>query len=195
MIKKLIKKFLPYKAIRIRPASWEERYSEGKWDRIREINELARYSIIIGYCQFLKQAGSILDVGCGEGILCERLCNNQYSRYLGIDGSRVGIDRANVNNNERDRLLVVRIEDFITLEKFDVIIFNESLYYLEKPVKILQHYEGFLEENGVIIVSMHKTYETLKIWKQIEKHYCIKDAVDVRNEEEVCWIIKVLEVL
>ena len=69
-----------------------------------------------------------MDIGCGEGILCERLSKSYYSRYVGIDVSTVAIDRANVNNSQKTKFLAEKIEDFNTNEKFDVIIFNECLY-------------------------------------------------------------------
>ena len=194
MIRNLIKRLLPYRPIRISDTFWEQRYTEGKWDRIRAIDELARYSLIVGYTHFLKKAASILDVGCGEGILCERLCKSHYSRYVGIDVSTVAIDRACVNSNEKSKFLVQEIEGFRTDETFDVIIFNECLYYTEDPLKTLQYYEGFLARKGLFIISMHKGTETCKIWKQIDKHYSIRDAVSVSNAQGVCWIVKVLDV-
>jgi len=152
------------------------------------------YSLIVGYTHFLKKGGSILDVGCGEGILYERLCKGHYSRYLGIDVSTVAIGRVSDKNDEKHQFVAARIEDFRTDEKFDVIIFNECLYYMEEPLKTLRHYEGFLSKNGLFIVSMNKATETWKIWKQIEKHYSIRDVVSVSNAKGVCWIIKVLAV-
>jgi 2-polyprenyl-3-methyl-5-hydroxy-6-metoxy-1,4-benzoquinol methylase len=107
-------------------------------DRIRKIEELARYCIIIGYTQFFK-AGSILDVGCGEGVLHERLCESSYFRYVGIDVSNVAIDKVCEKNSEKHQFLAVRIEDFRTDQKFDVVIFNECLYYMEEPLRTLQH--------------------------------------------------------
>jgi 2-polyprenyl-3-methyl-5-hydroxy-6-metoxy-1,4-benzoquinol methylase len=194
VIKNLIKKLLPYRPIRVSDPFWEKRYKDGAWDRIRTIEELSRYSLIVGYVHFLKKAGTILDVGCGEGILHERLFESHYSRYLGIDVSTVAIGRVADKNNQKHQFLVAKIEDFRTDEKFDVIVFNESLYYMEEPLKTLRHYEGFLSKNGVFIVSMHKTTETWKIWKQIGKHYSIRDAVSVSNAKGTCWIIKVLDV-
>lgn len=194
MIKSLIKKLLPYRPIRVSGTFWEKRYRDGAWDRIRTIEELAHYSLIVGYTHFLKKAGSILDVGCGEGILFERLCESHYSRYMGIDVSTVAINRASVNTSEKNRFLAARIEDFRTDEKFDVIIFNECLYYMENPLETLRHYEGFLMRDGLFIVSMFRGVETLKIWRQIDKYYSIRDVVSVSNAKGGCWIIKVIDV-
>lgn len=192
MIRQLIKKLLPYRPIKVSDAFWDKRYREGSWDRIRAIDELAHYSIIVGYIRAFKADGNILDVGCGEGILCERLCECYYSRYVGIDVSTVGIDKASLKKNNKNLFIVSKIEDFKTDDKFDVIIFNECLYYIQEPVKILQYYENILARNGVFVVSMCDTAESWKIWRQIDLHYSIIDAVSVINSKQVCWKVKVL---
>src|SRR5690348_2798439 len=47
---------------------WEAEYQNGRWEYMKNLEELARYSIIVGYVDYLKKGGAILDVGCGEGI-------------------------------------------------------------------------------------------------------------------------------
>lgn len=191
--RKLTGETIPFKAYKIKRSFWEERFKEGKWNFIREIEEFARYSIILGYIQFLQGTESILDVGCGEGILCERLCEEMYTRYVGIDFSSVAIDRVSVQKNDKNRFYVAKIEEFITHEKFDIIIFNECLYYFEDPISILQRYEDFLSENGMFIVSMHQIDNHQKLWEKIDKNYFINDSVSVTNKKGVCWTIKVLD--
>jgi 2-polyprenyl-3-methyl-5-hydroxy-6-metoxy-1,4-benzoquinol methylase len=191
----IIRKLLPYRPIKASKALWEQRYEEGHWDRIRRIDELAHYSIIVGYVEFLNSGGSILDVGCGEGILYERLCASRYSKYLGIDLSEVAVRKATLvkNNDEKTNFLATRIEDFRTDETFDVIIFNECLYYMEEPIKTLQQYESFLSCNGFFIISMCDGIESSKIWNILEKYYHIIDTVIVINSKQFRWTITVLQ--
>ena len=66
-------------------ARWEREYASGRWSYLGGVDELAHYSVIVGYYAFLKPGGSVLDVGCGEGILQTRLSPHGYCRYLGID--------------------------------------------------------------------------------------------------------------
>jgi len=192
VIRNLIQLVSPYRPIRVSGTFWEKRYKDGAWDRLRTIEELARYSLIVGYVHYLNKGGSILDVGCGEGILYERLCKSNYSRYLGIDVSSVAIARACDKSNATNQFLSTRIEDFRTDEKFDIIIFNECLYYMEEPLKTLRHYESFLTKSGVFVISMYKTMGAWKVWKQFGNHYYIRDTVSVRNAKDECWTIKVL---
>src|SRR5258708_95797 len=46
---------------------WEEQYRGGKWELMRGLDELARYSLIAGYLPHLHPRGPALDLGSGEG--------------------------------------------------------------------------------------------------------------------------------
>ena len=194
----LIASFLPYRPIRTSRERWEARYTEGAWDRLHGIDELARYSIVAGYIQFLAHGARILDVGCGEGLLSQRLCPNACASYLGIDVSAVAIDRANRQKDAQDSrrdFLAADVETFTTDGKFDVIVFNECLYYLPAPVETLRRYQNFLAANGAMIVSMCESVETKKIWAQIGNRYVARDSVVVSNQNHARWVIKVLDPL
>ncbi len=54
------------------------------------MDSLAGLVSILGYCQFLNPA-SILDAGCGEGLLAEKLKILPYKSYLGMDVSKEAI--------------------------------------------------------------------------------------------------------
>jgi len=132
---------------------WDVEYTCGEWDYLRSVGELARYSVIAGYCRHHKRQGSICDVGCGEGIL-ERALRPTYRRYLGIDVSEAAIRRA--RDSERPASASFECADalvFDTAEHFDVIVFNESLYYFPQPNAVLHRYEKYLNSEGVFVVS------------------------------------------
>src|SRR5882724_1326205 len=73
---------------------WEEQYRHGGWEFMRDLNELARYSVIAGYLHYLHPGGSVLDVGSGEGLLRDHLLPFGYARYHGIDLSAAAIAHA-----------------------------------------------------------------------------------------------------
>src|SRR5438876_6993820 len=73
---------------------WDSQYEKGHWEYMKCLEEVGRYSLIAGYIHYLKPGGSILDVGCGEGILQQRLNLDGISKYVGIDISKVAIDAA-----------------------------------------------------------------------------------------------------
>ena len=128
---RLVKSLLPYRPNEINGEALEKSYANGGWGPLGQIDELGRYSLIAGYTQYVKEDGIIPDVGCGEGILQQRLDGSKNSRYVGIDISSVAIERANANGTVRSTFMVSSIGSFDTEEGFDVIIFNECLYYLQ----------------------------------------------------------------
>jgi hypothetical protein len=84
----------PYRKPDISQEQWEQEYREGCWSYLQNARELAHYSMIIGYYTHYRPGGSLLDVGCGEGVLQRRLRALGYARYLGIDSSEEAIARA-----------------------------------------------------------------------------------------------------
>lgn len=71
---------------------WDEQYISGRWEYLSSVEQVPRYAIIGAWVELLAPGGSILDVGCGEGILIEWL--RSCSRYEGVDISQVAIARA-----------------------------------------------------------------------------------------------------
>ncbi len=187
---RFVKNNLPYRPNEINAAAWDKDYANGKWDHLHEIDGLGHYGLIVGYTQHAKEGKKILDVGCGEGILQQRLCESRYSRYVGIDISEVAVKRAARRQNDKNIFLTSSIEDFDTNEKFDVIIFSECLYYLQDPLAMLEKYECFLEENGAFIISMYVSANTTKLWKMIDRRYLVKDEMKVTNKSGVAWIVQ-----
>lgn len=187
---RLIKNIYPYRPNEISAEAWDRDYANGVWDHIRQIDELGHYSLIAGYVHCAKKGKKLLDVGCGEGIRLERLCESKYSGYTGIDISEVAIARATEQRNGKTTFVVASIEGFETNERYDVIIFNECLYYLHNPLAMLEKYERFLEENGAFIISMYVSDNSVKLRNMIERRYAISDTAKVTNKVGGEWIVQ-----
>jgi 2-polyprenyl-3-methyl-5-hydroxy-6-metoxy-1,4-benzoquinol methylase len=188
-------RLLPYKHIKASRARWDTEYANGHWDYMRQRKELARYSIIAGYCHHLKPGGSILDIGCGEGILKEHLVPHLYTHYLGIDLSEQAISRAKAlcegGNNE---FLVANMEQYEPDRSFDVIVFNECLYYVGDPVGIVRKYEGYLKDQGIFIISMYDVLISHKTWAMLENVYSGCHSVHCRNSDGGSWTIRIYDI-
>ena len=65
----------------------------------------------------------------------------------------------------------------MTDERFDVIVFNQSLYYLTDPAGILKKYRAMLNPGGRIIVSMVDNARTRSVWRLIDPVFGIEDAM------------------
>ncbi|CAD6559874.1 Ubiquinone biosynthesis O-methyltransferase, mitochondrial [Paraburkholderia kirstenboschensis] len=100
--------------------------------------EVGRYSVIVGYCLHFKPAARVLDVGCGTGILARWLSGAAISSYLGIDLSEAAIEKARQSNIQGAEFAVADGTAFKTSQLFDVIVFNEVLYYIRTPEDLCQ---------------------------------------------------------
>lgn len=59
------------------------------------------------------------------------------------------------------------METFDLGEKFDAIVFTESIYYAADCAQLLRRYTGFLNPNGVFIISICQTKRSDRIWADI----------------------------
>ncbi|MEY4964742.1 MAG: hypothetical protein RL274_325 [Pseudomonadota bacterium] len=166
-----------YRPQQVSAETWDREYQGGQWEYLRKIDSLAGLVSILGYCQFLNPA-SILDAGCGEGLLAEKLKILPYKSYLGMDVSKEAIALATGRlGDERSRFTVADAWAFDTDERFDVIVFNQSLYYLSEPAALLVKYQKLLTPNGRIIVSMVDNARTRAVWRLIDPAMRIEDAM------------------
>jgi 2-polyprenyl-3-methyl-5-hydroxy-6-metoxy-1,4-benzoquinol methylase len=163
---------------------WEQEYLEGRWDHMKKLSQLGRYAMIAGYLHFLKQQGSILDVGCGEGILLDKLCPQWYSRYVGIDISQAAIDIARQKQTDKAFFLRTDAENYIPTEKFDVIVFNESLYYFKNPFDTMELYIRNLKKSGIMIIGTYiSSQRAMAILKKIKSKYILLDEAKIQHEK------------
>ena len=73
MLTRLIARLRPYQPMIRSREHLDGQYKNGTWDYLWSIGELARFSVVAGYCRFLRPGGAILEIGCGEGVLQDRL--------------------------------------------------------------------------------------------------------------------------
>jgi 2-polyprenyl-6-hydroxyphenyl methylase/3-demethylubiquinone-9 3-methyltransferase len=171
--------------------AWESEYGEGQWSYLDQLEEIGRYSLIVGYIKFLKPQGSILDAGCGEGILLQRLSGVPYRRYVGIDIAQTAIDKAAKRADGHGVFTQADVQTFVPDETFDTIIFNEVLYYLKEPLELVQRYEAWLKPGGIFIASLYvKSRRAVTISNRLKDRYQRVDGVTV-SAKSAAWIIDV----
>ena len=108
-----------------------------------------------GVLRFLPEGKRVLDVGCGYGVLGERL-KSRGNYVVGIDLNRRAVAVAATRYDEAHVADVTQIDTLpISLEQhFDVIIFTDVLEHLYDPVRVLDDYRRLLTDDGYIIVSI-----------------------------------------
>ena len=176
---------------------WENQYEEGRWKRLDNIDELARYNIITGYYDYYLSEGfldnrNLLDVGCGHGILQKKLNRIGYSSYTGLDISEKAIIKASENSDKSTSFFQQDLESYNTTKKFDFIIFNEVLVYVKSPSSIIRRYTNYLSKNGIIIISEYcdKTMDKEHSWNVIDEAFSPNDAIKLIHESGKSWIVK-----
>lgn len=100
--------------------------------------------------QHSSDQDSVLEVGCGSGQLRRLL---PHRRYHGFDLSRDEIEKAQAAF-PADRWTIADGDTIVLHEQYDVIVFNESLYYLAPHA--IWRYETMLRPSGIIAASIFR---------------------------------------
>ena len=125
--------------------------SNGLWQR-----QTKRHIELI---EFMQQCGikedsknlKILDVGCGKGLLINRLKRNGFNRVYGcdwIDSEESSFEYKKINLNEMDSL-----KAYVD-ESFDVIIASDVIEHLENPAAILREFQRIVKTDGHIFITI-----------------------------------------
>jgi 2-polyprenyl-3-methyl-5-hydroxy-6-metoxy-1,4-benzoquinol methylase len=143
------------------PRNWEDGFCRGEWDFLAEIGEAPRNALVAGFVHRLVGSGRVLDVGCGEGVLLDYLDLGRID-YSGFDVSPTAVERARGRTRGATvNLFVASMDDFEPSqgERFDMIVFNESLSHSSQPVTTLYRNFNYLTTSGYILISQFQTFK------------------------------------
>jgi len=105
----------------------------------------------------------ILDIGCGGGLLCEPL-SKLGAKVIGIDASEKNIKIAKTHARKsklKINYYCASPENFISKEKFDVILNMEIVEHVEDVNLFLKESSKFLKTNGIMfIATLNKTLKS-----------------------------------
>lgn len=124
----------------------------GDWRGLDDLAQAGRYELVAFLLSsFAKESPSVLDVGCGSGVLAAFLPN---CRYVGIEPSGAACGEA---RNRGLKIIHSTAEGFEALGgPWDAIVFNEMLYYCGDPVGLLGRFSRLLTSEGVIVISIYQ---------------------------------------
>jgi 2-polyprenyl-6-hydroxyphenyl methylase/3-demethylubiquinone-9 3-methyltransferase len=187
---------LAYRPERWSTAAWTDAYASGQLDYYGELDELARYSVLVGYVGWSARSQPepprVLDVGCGTGLLRRLLDGMSWSEYVGLDLSEAAIESARTGPTDRSQFVV---GDVMTLDlgRFDIIVVNEVLYYAADPRAFLARMRAALSPGGVLLISMWRHAGDRQLWKLVDEVVPILDRVEVRNRANAInargWVV------
>jgi len=171
-----------------RKRRWDKQYRSGKWASLKSEKEARRYYQIIDY---IKKYGSsnpsILDIGCGEGVLNERIKGLDFEYFLGLDFSEVSIEKAKNKNLPKAEFVAKDVVTFRPQRNFDVIVFNEAFYYIHDTEKdnVLNRMLEHLNKDGIIITSIYR--EGTGCWEYFKENPKLKELefTTVKTDEEL----------
>ena len=99
--------------------------------------------------------GTVLDVGCGNGLISVSLGKAGYN-VLGIDISLKAIEKAKEKNSLPNvKFAVAGAEELSeTNTKYDAVICSEVLEHLNEPSSLLKYIYKTMKDDGVLIVTV-----------------------------------------
>lgn len=138
-------------------ALWDNEFRSGQWEYLKHSGQDFVYPILEKYLN----GGSLLDFGCGNGNTSMELDFEVYDRYLGLDISPVAVEQCKKRSesegrSDKNEYIVDTIEGFVSNDRFDVVLFRESLFYvtLFRIPGAIRKSRNLLKPGGVIVIRL-----------------------------------------
>ena len=142
-------------------AGWNN--ESGDWQGLRNEGQASRYREIVKLIARHAPNGKVLDVGCGEGVILNYLDLLTIAQYTGIEPSSTAISNVHLERPQ-DSLVCCTIEQYRPeWNAWNVILFNEVLYYLEDPRAMIDKFTPALAPRGVMIISIFQKDQHLSL--------------------------------
>jgi len=168
---------------------WEERYRETYGTLLDERSEYGRYGVVTEYLLRMLPGGSVLDIGCGPGILAGMLQHSTLT-YTGIDISATAVRMAQERHPAlREHFHHTPLEAFPGKEAYDAIVAVEILYYLDTET-FFTHCSRLLKKDGHLIVTVYDFPEGRALLPQVMRRLHDPFRAEVYNAgKELRWHI------
>ena len=148
--------------------------------------------MLLSAANYIQNGQSVLDVGCGSGLLTNLICNKDIS-YLGLDVSTEFIDLCKTRFSwfSQFQFALKDIHQFPLQENlYDTILIMNTLYLPGmKPVDILKNIYHGLKPNGKIIVSGPTSINSLRL-AEADVFKQLKEDGFAEHENDIFEILK-----
>lgn len=154
-LKKWVRPFFPYLYRAIRYGKFDIN-SRSYWNEIWKNEDSSSWRdyerVYLTIVEIIPQQSKVLDVGCGIGILLNRLKNEKDVRVYGIDISQSAIE----NLYQRGIMGQVSMLPFLGLkdDTFDVAVATELLEHLKNPEGGITEICRVVKSNGLMIFTV-----------------------------------------
>ncbi len=110
----------------------------------------------------IRKTDDLLDIGCGEGYLCNCIASKLQKKVTGLDISNKGFKKAHTSSCEEfDACNLVEclvgkaesLDNILGDRRFDVVTFIHSFHHLDDVQQSIIQTKKFLKEDGKIIVA------------------------------------------
>jgi trans-aconitate methyltransferase len=162
---------------------WENEYESGSWERLNALSERAHSAVVLSYVVSFRPASSILELGCGEGILFRDLQKFPYTQYIGVDISHYAIEQCLQFVDDKTMFIADNAETYRPASSFDVIILNESIYYFTEPINTMRRYANYLTKDGVFVLSIYDNLRTRPIRRALKEEFHLVDETAVKKTQ------------
>jgi 2-polyprenyl-3-methyl-5-hydroxy-6-metoxy-1,4-benzoquinol methylase len=169
----------------------EQQYRSGGWDYLAGDDEAAHYQAIAQFYARHLAGGSLLDIGCGAGILLAYLARAGMdpARYTGVDLAQEAVDKA-ASSFPRARFSRLDYSTVPAPGTYDGVVFNETLYFFDDPPAMVNKaIAENMHPHSLLIVSMYGGHHD-SLWDALAARCAIVDDQTVENRAAVCWTIR-----
>lgn len=171
----------------LRCHAFDQNYIGGRWDYFDEEHRTDMLEVIEKYAR----KGRILDMGCGTGILASMISPDAFEYYLGVDVSAEAIARARKTESNKICFMISDIESYECKGTFDLIVFEESLYYV--PFfrrRLLRRYGKWLRPQGLFVVTVADPYRFTRMVTMIRKNFQIIEDRYFSNSRRLLLVFR-----
>jgi 2-polyprenyl-3-methyl-5-hydroxy-6-metoxy-1,4-benzoquinol methylase len=168
---------------------WEKRYHETYESLLAGRSEYGRYGVVAEYLLRTLPGGSVLDIGCGPGILAGLLQHSTLS-YTGLDISDEAIRLAKARFPEmREHFHTASYETFRSEERYDAVVASEILYYIDAEL-FLRNCGRLLRHGGHLVVTVYDFEEGRRLLPLVTSRMKDPFRAEVYNAgKELRWHI------
>jgi trans-aconitate methyltransferase len=102
----------------------------------------------------LKGNETILDLGCGNGVITRELANRvPYGAVVGVDSSPSMLEAAKAHKTANMELKLLDIDEMTFEAEFDVVFSNAALHWVLDHEKLLKKIYNALKQNGFLQIQ------------------------------------------